>query len=593
MISHDVLASYAADAALEVDGVAELTDGPRRHRGVRVTETDGTFALEVHLALDWGARAPEIGTAVQRRVAEYLVRMAKLPSVAVDVVVDDVGRRACPRASPGSPARRSASAPSVCRDCVWWQSRGNKTASKERWIERAEEEWGEWGTIYLDDDGRAARIDAVRPVAVSSRGPRTCRPAPRRTTRSSSPARTSSGTAPSGSRSRCSSRRSASPATGARAPSRRSRTATRRARRRGAVPRPPDGLPARLPRRVRLHDPPRRRGAWSSAGSTSAVSLPVEEGRRAKVLRVVQEAFTPTPAPVPPAVDAASGRSPSRRPRTPVPTPSGTASRSRAGASVSRSTPNVSAWRATLLGWIVPNGRSPCPPVPTTNERIPCDRREALVVVIVAAAARRRRAPRRGGLQNGGEPHVGAVEPGAEPRVVPVRERAACFRWRARSRPQPAPLAATRRRIRRPRSQFELSTTTCQAPSVVGVPASRRAGRRSTVATAASLPPFAYSWFPSAARDPRHEASPGGHEAVARTRLAVPLSYARSPSSATVPGMRGHEGGGLLVAVSTSHEAMSPTAISVAVGRAAPGAAEGEDAQRRARGRAATHGARR
>lgn len=46
------------------------------------------------------------------------------------------------------------SAPSVCRDCVWWQSRGNKTASKERWIERAEEDWGEWGTIYLDEGDR-------------------------------------------------------------------------------------------------------------------------------------------------------------------------------------------------------------------------------------------------------------------------------------------------------------------------------------------------------------------------------------------------------------------------------------------------------
>ena len=46
------------------------------------------------------------------------------------------------------------STPSVCRDCVWWQSRGNKTASKERWIERAEEDWGEWGTIYLDEGDR-------------------------------------------------------------------------------------------------------------------------------------------------------------------------------------------------------------------------------------------------------------------------------------------------------------------------------------------------------------------------------------------------------------------------------------------------------
>ena len=46
-----------------------------------------------------------------------------------------------------------ATAPSVCRDCVWWQSRGNRTASKERWIDRVEEESGEWGTIYYDDDG--------------------------------------------------------------------------------------------------------------------------------------------------------------------------------------------------------------------------------------------------------------------------------------------------------------------------------------------------------------------------------------------------------------------------------------------------------
>src|SRR3954470_9041170 len=46
-----------------------------------------------------------------------------------------------------------ATAPPVCRECVWWQSRGNKTASKERCIEKVEEESGEWGTIYYDDDG--------------------------------------------------------------------------------------------------------------------------------------------------------------------------------------------------------------------------------------------------------------------------------------------------------------------------------------------------------------------------------------------------------------------------------------------------------
>ena len=31
---------------------------------------------------------------------------------------------------------------------------GNRTASKERWIDRAEEDWGEWGTIYLDEGDR-------------------------------------------------------------------------------------------------------------------------------------------------------------------------------------------------------------------------------------------------------------------------------------------------------------------------------------------------------------------------------------------------------------------------------------------------------
>jgi hypothetical protein len=45
-------------------------------------------------------------------------------------------------------------APSVCQGCVWWQSRGARSASKERWMEKAEDDWGPWGTLYLDDDGR-------------------------------------------------------------------------------------------------------------------------------------------------------------------------------------------------------------------------------------------------------------------------------------------------------------------------------------------------------------------------------------------------------------------------------------------------------
>ena len=44
--------------------------------------------------------------------------------------------------------------PGVCHGCVWWQSRSSRTTDKSRWIEHAEEEWGAWGSIYRDDDGR-------------------------------------------------------------------------------------------------------------------------------------------------------------------------------------------------------------------------------------------------------------------------------------------------------------------------------------------------------------------------------------------------------------------------------------------------------
>jgi hypothetical protein len=45
-------------------------------------------------------------------------------------------------------------APSVCHECVWWQTRNGRNADKKRWIREAEDDWGAWGTVYYDDDGR-------------------------------------------------------------------------------------------------------------------------------------------------------------------------------------------------------------------------------------------------------------------------------------------------------------------------------------------------------------------------------------------------------------------------------------------------------
>jgi hypothetical protein len=45
-------------------------------------------------------------------------------------------------------------APRVCQGCVWWQSRTDGEADKSRWVEKAETEWGPWGTIYYEAGGR-------------------------------------------------------------------------------------------------------------------------------------------------------------------------------------------------------------------------------------------------------------------------------------------------------------------------------------------------------------------------------------------------------------------------------------------------------
>jgi hypothetical protein len=45
-------------------------------------------------------------------------------------------------------------APTVCHQCVWWQSRAGRSTDKRKWILGTEEEWGAWGTVYYDDDKR-------------------------------------------------------------------------------------------------------------------------------------------------------------------------------------------------------------------------------------------------------------------------------------------------------------------------------------------------------------------------------------------------------------------------------------------------------
>ena len=190
-------------------------------------------------------------------------------------------------------------APSVCHACVWWQSRGRREVDKERWMERVELEFGAVRHRLLRRRRARARLDAVRPGAALPARLGAARRARRRTTRCSSPARTSSTSRARGCCSRSSWRRSA-----------RRATAARRAIEAFAY-RYAEGESAH--ERFRVHRtvfPADFLGDFGfrivrSAGRVGLARLelgglqPVLEGRREKVLRLVKEAFLPEPVPAP------------------------------------------------------------------------------------------------------------------------------------------------------------------------------------------------------------------------------------------------------------------------------------------------------
>ena len=86
VISNDVLARYAGDAALEVDGVSGLA-----RDAAEISGADGAVDIDVHVDLAWGAGAESVARQVQARVTEYIERMANVHVGSVDVVVERVG----------------------------------------------------------------------------------------------------------------------------------------------------------------------------------------------------------------------------------------------------------------------------------------------------------------------------------------------------------------------------------------------------------------------------------------------------------------------------------------------------------------------
>jgi len=96
-ISHAVIATYAAAAAVEVDGVHAIAGGQRGGvdpdrvpKGVRISADGPGVALELHLVTEWGASIPRVAGDVNRHVTDYLTSMIDLEPLSVAIVIDDV-----------------------------------------------------------------------------------------------------------------------------------------------------------------------------------------------------------------------------------------------------------------------------------------------------------------------------------------------------------------------------------------------------------------------------------------------------------------------------------------------------------------------
>ncbi|MDX6523946.1 MAG: Asp23 family, cell envelope-related function [Gaiellales bacterium] len=96
-ISHAVIATYAAAAAIEVEGVHAIAgaqaggvDPDRAPKGVRIVADGDAVGLELHLVTEWGASIPRVAGDVSRHVRDYLGSMIELEPSSVAVVVDDV-----------------------------------------------------------------------------------------------------------------------------------------------------------------------------------------------------------------------------------------------------------------------------------------------------------------------------------------------------------------------------------------------------------------------------------------------------------------------------------------------------------------------
>ncbi len=96
-ISEDVVAAIAVSAALEVDGVGDLSAGSSNPlskkngvKGVRLTIGDGSVIVDLHIMVKYGQPIPTVAQNVQDAVVNAVESMTELKVCQVNVRISGV-----------------------------------------------------------------------------------------------------------------------------------------------------------------------------------------------------------------------------------------------------------------------------------------------------------------------------------------------------------------------------------------------------------------------------------------------------------------------------------------------------------------------
>jgi len=104
-VSHDVIASYIADAARSVRGVIDLHASHWKNLSSRVRETHsggvvikdretGGIDVEIHAEVAWGSVIPELAAKVEAAVRRKTLGLLNLDLGSVTLYVDQIARPA-------------------------------------------------------------------------------------------------------------------------------------------------------------------------------------------------------------------------------------------------------------------------------------------------------------------------------------------------------------------------------------------------------------------------------------------------------------------------------------------------------------------